>query len=141
MDLYFAQRCFFRNSGFPLSSKPTFPNSNLIWKWDRSSGFNQLNMLKNMSAVKSTPEEWRKGGIRFYKKRLWVAAIHYRYFKMAIFVRHRRQNPPFFCHSARCFSLQRSAFSVIIFLGFVHTIMNGFWAGTKTMPEKAPVHT
>ena len=47
-----------------------------------------------MFAVKSTPEEWRKGGMRFYKKRLWVAAIHYGYFKMAIFVRHPRQNLP-----------------------------------------------
>ena len=28
-----------------------------------------------MIAVKSTPEEWRKGGMRFYNKKLWVAAI------------------------------------------------------------------
>ena len=32
---------------FPSLQKPTFPNSNSIWKWDRSSGFNQLNMLKH----------------------------------------------------------------------------------------------
>ena len=31
--------------------------------------------LTSMFAAKSTPEEWRKGGLRFYKKRLWVAAI------------------------------------------------------------------
>ena len=31
--------------------------------------------LASMFAVKSTPEEWRKGGMRFYKKRLWVAAM------------------------------------------------------------------
>ena len=31
--------------------------------------------ITSMFAVKSSPEEWRKGGLRFYKKRLWVAAI------------------------------------------------------------------
>ena len=31
--------------------------------------------LANMFAAKSTPEEWRKGGIRFYKHGLWVPAI------------------------------------------------------------------
>ena len=35
----------------------------------------ETGQLANMFAVKSTPEEWRKGGMRFYKKRLWVAAI------------------------------------------------------------------
>ena len=39
---------------------------------DQGKGTGQL---ANMFAVKSTPEEWRKGGLRFYKKRLWVAAI------------------------------------------------------------------
>ena len=39
---------------------------------DQGKGTGQL---ANMFAVKSTPEEWRKGGMRFYKKRLWVAAI------------------------------------------------------------------
>ncbi|XP_074628132.1 TPR and ankyrin repeat-containing protein 1-like isoform X4 [Acropora palmata] len=31
--------------------------------------------LANMFAAKSAPEEWRKGGIRFYKHGLWVPAI------------------------------------------------------------------
>ena len=31
--------------------------------------------LASMFAAKSTPEEWRKGGIRFYKHGLWVPAI------------------------------------------------------------------
>ena len=31
--------------------------------------------LASMFAAKSTTEEWRKGGMRFYKHRLWVAAI------------------------------------------------------------------
>ena len=31
--------------------------------------------LVDMFAAKSTPEEWRKGGIRFYKHGLWVPAI------------------------------------------------------------------
>ena len=31
--------------------------------------------LTSMFAAKSTPEEWQKGGMRFYKKRLWVPAI------------------------------------------------------------------
>ena len=52
---------------------PLFKNQHfqIPIRWDRSSGFNEFNMI----AVKSTPEEWRKGGMRFYKKRLWVAAI------------------------------------------------------------------
>ena len=39
---------------------------------DRDAGSGEL---VNMFAAKSTPEEWRKGGIRFYKHRLWVPAI------------------------------------------------------------------
>ena len=39
---------------------------------DKERGTDQL---ASMFAVKSTPEEWRKGGMRFYKKRLWVAAM------------------------------------------------------------------
>ena len=39
---------------------------------DQGKGTGQL---ANMFAVKSTAEEWRKGGMRFYKKRLWIAAI------------------------------------------------------------------
>ena len=31
--------------------------------------------LTSMFAAKSTPEEWRKGGLRFYKEQLWVPAI------------------------------------------------------------------
>ena len=31
--------------------------------------------LTSMFAAKSTPEEWRKGGLRFYNKQLWVPAI------------------------------------------------------------------
>ena len=31
--------------------------------------------LTSMFAAKSTPEEWRKGGLRFYKKQLWVPAV------------------------------------------------------------------
>ena len=69
------------------------------------------------------------------------SSYRYRYFKTAIYVRHPRQNPPIFYHSARCFSLQRSAFSIIIFLGFVHAIMDGFCAAMKTIPDKAPHHT
>ena len=36
----------------------------------------ETGQLASMFAVKSTPEEWRKRGIRFYKKRLWLPAIH-----------------------------------------------------------------
>lgn len=39
---------------------------------DRDAGSGEL---ASMFAAKSTPEEWRKGGMRFYKHRLWVAAI------------------------------------------------------------------
>ena len=45
---------------------------NVVTLEDQGKGTGQL---ANMFAVKSTPEEWRKGGMRFYKKRLWVAAI------------------------------------------------------------------
>ena len=36
----------------------------------------ETGQLASMFAVKSTPEEWRKRGIRFYKKSLWLTAIH-----------------------------------------------------------------
>ena len=45
---------------------------NVMTLKDQGKGTGQL---ANMFAVKSTPEEWRKGGIRFYKNRLWVVAI------------------------------------------------------------------
>ena len=45
---------------------------NVVTLEDQGKGTGQL---ASMFAVKSTPEEWRKGGMRFYKKRLWVAAI------------------------------------------------------------------
>ena len=45
---------------------------NVVTLKDQGKGTGQL---ANMFAVKSTPEEWRKGGIRFYKNRLWVVAI------------------------------------------------------------------
>ena len=71
-----------------------------------------------MIAVKSTPEEWRKGGMRFYKKRLWVAAIHYRYFKTAIYVRHPRQNPPIFLPFCAMFLITKISLLGYYFLGF-----------------------
>ncbi|KAJ7371763.1 TPR and ankyrin repeat-containing protein 1 [Desmophyllum pertusum] len=45
---------------------------NVVAIGDRDAGSGDL---VNMFAAKSTPEEWRKGGIRFYKHRLWVPAI------------------------------------------------------------------
>ena len=39
---------------------------------DRDAGSGEL---ASMFAAKSTPDEWRKGGLRFYKHRLWGAAI------------------------------------------------------------------
>ena len=45
---------------------------NVVTLKDQGKGTGQL---ANMFAVKSTPEEWRKGGVRFYKNRLWVVAI------------------------------------------------------------------
>ena len=39
---------------------------------DRETGSGEL---VSMFAAKSTPEEWQKGGMGFYKHRLWVAAI------------------------------------------------------------------
>ena len=45
---------------------------NVVTLKDQGKGTGQL---ANMFAVKSTPEEWRKGGIRFYNNRLWVVAI------------------------------------------------------------------
>ena len=45
---------------------------NVVTLKDQGKGTGQL---ANMFALKSTPEEWRKGGIRFYKNGLWVVAI------------------------------------------------------------------
>ena len=45
---------------------------NVVTLEDQGKGTGQL---ASMFAVKSTPEEWRKGGTRFYNKKLWVAAI------------------------------------------------------------------
>ncbi|KAJ7371740.1 TPR and ankyrin repeat-containing protein 1 [Desmophyllum pertusum] len=45
---------------------------NVVAIGDRDAGSGDL---VNMFAAKSTAEEWRKGGIRFYKHRLWVPAI------------------------------------------------------------------
>ena len=46
---------------------------NVVAMGDREAG--SSGELASMFAAKSTPEEWRKGGMRFYKHRLWVAAI------------------------------------------------------------------
>ena len=45
---------------------------NVVTMGDHEAGSGELS---SMFAARSTPDEWRKGGMRFYKHRLWRAAV------------------------------------------------------------------